>query len=187
MTTEKVQQEVKTDGDLRQSQAPQHPDLAQEHSIQNGTEPIQNDWQNLPADLIQVEQDRGPTVPEKVITPPAKNPHMEMPPIVSEPEPQMVTPLSRLTAKPTFIDCPFCLQRTQTNVSTEGTSMQTIAAALCCLFCLCTVCLPYLCHWFEDTHIYCSRCKARVATIPHDGHIHVYQPNDPAMVATIYQ
>lgn len=118
---------------------------------------------------------------------PAKNPHMEMPPIVSEPEPQMVTPLQRLTATPTFIDCPFCLQRTQTNVSTEGTSMQTIAAALCCLVCVCAVCLPYACHWFEDTHIYCSRCKARVATIPHDGHIHIYQPNDPAMVATIYQ
>lgn len=128
-----------------------------------------------------------PSVPEKVITPPAKNPHMEMPPIVSEPEPQMVTPLSRLTATPTFIDCPFCLQRAQTNVSTEGTSMQTMAAALCCLFCICAVCLPYVCHWFEDTHIYCSRCKARVATIPHDGHIHIYQPTDPAMVATIYQ
>lgn len=185
MTAGKGQQEANVDGNVPQPQQPQRPDQAQDHASQDGMKPTQD--QTVPADLIQVEEEKGPSVPEKVMSPPAKNPHMEMPPIVSEPEPQMVTPLSRLTATPTFIDCPFCLQRAQTNVSTEGTSMQTIAAALCCLFCVCAVCVPYLCHWFEDTHIYCSRCKARVATIPHDGHIHIYQPTDPAMVATIYQ
>lgn len=61
MMTEKVPQEAKTDGNLElpQSQEPQHPDPAQEHNTQNGTEPAQNHWQDLPADLIQVEQEKG--------------------------------------------------------------------------------------------------------------------------------
>ncbi|KAI7777693.1 hypothetical protein LA080_003186 [Diaporthe eres] len=156
MTAEKFQQDAEANGNGPQSQDPQCPDVAHDLAVEREMKPTQDT--SLPADLIQVEEQKAPSVPEKVITPPAKNPHMEMPPIVSEPEPQMVTPLSRLTATPTFIDCPFCLQRAQTNVSTEGTSMQTMAAALCCLFCICAVCLPYVCHWFEDTHIYCSRC-----------------------------
>lgn len=128
-------------------------------------------------------------MPEKVVTPPAQNPQMEMPPSYSGPgpAPQMATPLTSLTATPTTIDCPFCHQRAQTNVTTDGTSMQHMAAALCCLVCVCGVCLPYMCHWFEDTHIFCSRCKARVATIPHEGHIQVYQPNGPTVAATTYQ
>ncbi|KAJ0104144.1 hypothetical protein J7T55_000495 [Diaporthe amygdali] len=185
MTTEKPQQVAEVDANGPQAQESQHPDLPQNLPVEHETRRAQD--QVLPAGLIQVEEQTPPPVPEKVVTPPAKNPHMEMPPIYAEPEPQMVTPLSRLTATPTYIDCPFCMQRAQTNVSKEGTSMQTMAAALCCLFCVCAVCVPYMCHWFEDTHIYCSRCKARVATIPHDGHINIYRPTDPAMVATIYQ
>ncbi|KAI3392095.1 hypothetical protein diail_6201, partial [Diaporthe ilicicola] len=126
---------------------------------------------------------RPPPVPEKTASPPTPG----NPSVPEKPEPQVVTPMSMLTATPAYIDCPFCLRRAQTTVSIEGTSMQNIAAALCCLLCVCAVCLPYMCHWCEDTHIYCSRCKARVATIPHEGHRQIYRPDDPAMVATIYQ
>lgn len=52
-----------------------------------------------------------------------------------------------------------------------------MSAALCCLCCgIITVCIPFLCHWFENTHIQCSGCKKQVAMIPHDGPIIVYWP-----------
>lgn len=52
-----------------------------------------------------------------------------------------------------------------------------MSAALCCLCCgIITVCIPFLCHWFEDTIIQCSGCKKQVALIPHDGPIQVLWP-----------
>lgn len=59
MTAEKGQQEANMDGqgDLPQYQEVQDPHQAQDHANSNGVKPRQD--QSLPADLIQVEEDRG--------------------------------------------------------------------------------------------------------------------------------
>lgn len=55
-----------------------------------------------------------------------------------------------------------------------------MTAALCCLCCgIITVCIPFLCHWFEDHIVQCSGCKKQVALVPHDGPITVYWPGPP--------
>ncbi|KAI1759689.1 hypothetical protein GGR53DRAFT_512858 [Hypoxylon sp. FL1150] len=81
----------------------------------------------------------------------------------------MVTPLHMLTENPTMIDCPFCRQRAMTRVTKEGTSTQTLAGVVLCLFCVCLACLPCVAGWCENVNIFCSSCSNRVATIPHDG------------------
>ncbi|KAJ4397389.1 hypothetical protein N0V93_001615 [Gnomoniopsis smithogilvyi] len=137
--------------------------------------------QALPDDLIQVVE--VPSYHESVITsPPAQEkPMIDM--IKPEPPPQMVTPLAQLTDQPAHIDCPYCQQRSLTYVMKEGSSMQTMAAAVCCLFCgVITVCIPMLCHWFEDTTIFCSKCRKMVAKIPHDGTIQVNHMAGPPLV-----
>ncbi|KAM4066347.1 LITAF-like zinc ribbon domain-containing protein [Hirsutella rhossiliensis] len=67
-----------------------------------------------------------------------------MPTINPLPNPQTVTPLHLLNGAPQWIDCPFCQRRTQTSVEKMGTGMQTLAAVLCCIFCICLTCVPCL-------------------------------------------
>ncbi|KAL0939645.1 uncharacterized protein CTRU02_206255 [Colletotrichum truncatum] len=102
---------------------------------------------------------------------------------------QGVTPLHMLSDSPQWIDCPFCQSRTTTVVDTEGTSMQILAGALCCLVCVCLTCVPCLAGWCEDTHFSCSNCRQRVATRPHDGPIQVFGPQGPIypMVPSQYE
>ncbi|KAI4863279.1 hypothetical protein F4820DRAFT_450142 [Hypoxylon rubiginosum] len=93
-------------------------------------------------------------------------------PLVSvEPNARVVTPLHMLGENPAWINCPFCRHCTKTRVTREGTSTQTLAGAVLCLFCVCLACLPCVGGWCENTNIFCSSCNNRVATIPHDGPI----------------
>ncbi|KAI6080657.1 hypothetical protein F4821DRAFT_265677 [Hypoxylon rubiginosum] len=91
------------------------------------------------------------------------------PQISTGPNPPVITPLHMLTEKPTRIECPFCRQRAMTRVTKEGTSTQTLAGVVLCLFCVCLACLPCVGGWCENVNIFCSSCNNRVATIPHDG------------------
>ncbi|KAK2736255.1 hypothetical protein CKAH01_18923 [Colletotrichum kahawae] len=88
-----------------------------------------------------------------------------------------VTPLHMLGDKPQPIDCPFCMRRTMTIVDTEGTGMQMLAGALCCLLCVCLTCVPCIAGWCEDTHYSCGNCHKRVATRPYDGPVQVFGPH----------
>ncbi|KAI1407948.1 hypothetical protein F5Y13DRAFT_115371 [Hypoxylon sp. FL1857] len=94
-----------------------------------------------------------------------------VPPIIVEPDAPHVTPLHQLNEFPTWIDCPYCKKRTMTKITKEDTSMQMVVGLVLCLFCVCLACAPCLCGWFQNTHIHCSSCGARIATIPHDGPI----------------
>ncbi|KAI0906892.1 hypothetical protein F4824DRAFT_483087 [Ustulina deusta] len=114
---------------------------------------------SLPQALIQ-EEHIAPAV-----APIADN----MPHIIEERNPPMVTPLNRLTATPAYIDCPFCKTRSLTRIEKEGDSQQTIASVLCCIFCLCFACIPHLAGWCENVNIFCTSCHTKVAIIPHDG------------------
>ncbi|EQB59212.1 hypothetical protein CGLO_00429 [Colletotrichum gloeosporioides Cg-14] len=98
--------------------------------------------------------------------------HKPGPPMI-----QGVTPLHMLGGKPQPIDCPFCMRRTMTIVDTEGTGMQMLAGALCCLLCVCLTCVPCIAGWYEDTHYSCGNCHKRVATRPYDGPIQVFGPH----------
>ncbi|KAI1310169.1 hypothetical protein F5Y03DRAFT_347155 [Xylaria venustula] len=69
---------------------------------------------SLPQALIQEER-IAPAV-----APIADN----LPRIVEERNPPMVTPLNRLTATPAYIDCPFCKRRSMTRITKEGDSQQ---------------------------------------------------------------
>ncbi|KAI1453637.1 hypothetical protein F4805DRAFT_442595, partial [Annulohypoxylon moriforme] len=93
------------------------------------------------------------------------------PQIVHERDPPIAIPLQNLTDAPTWIDCPFCKKRAMTKISKEGSSMQMVMGFVLCLCCICLACLPCVCGWFETTHIYCTSCDRRIATIPVDGPI----------------
>ncbi|KZL80456.1 litaf-like zinc ribbon domain protein, partial [Colletotrichum incanum] len=101
--------------------------------------------------------------------------------------PATVTPLHMLGDAPAFIDCPFCQKRAMANTSKEGTGMQVLAGALCCLLCVCLTCVPCLAGWCEDTHYSCSNCHKKVATRPYDGPIEVFGPQPHAVVPSRYQ
>ncbi|GAW23121.1 hypothetical protein ANO14919_126710 [Xylariales sp. No.14919] len=118
---------------------------------------------SLPLNMIQEENTKLSN------TPVADN----VPQVVIEGNPRMVTPLHRLTEDPAWIDCPFCKNITKTSVTKKGDSQQTLAAVICCLIFLPLVCVPGLCGWCENIHIFCSECRREVATIPHDGSIQV--------------
>lgn len=100
--------------------------------------------------------------------------------------PYMVVPLSRLTETPAMIDCPFCHRRAMTKTNKEGTPMQILAGAVLCIFCICLACVPCLAGWCEDTHIHCSLCGKKVATIPHDGTIQVHDTEMNSHVPSQY-
>ncbi|KAK1505126.1 hypothetical protein CABS01_08904 [Colletotrichum abscissum] len=120
----------------------------------------------MPANLVQLEQPATPMPAQQkggpTITPLAN--------------PATVTPLHMLGDEPQWIDCPFCKQRTQTVIAKEGTAMQMVAGALCCLLCICLTCVPCIAGWCEDMHYTCSNCKNKVATRPYDGTIQVFSP-----------
>ncbi|XXH02039.1 hypothetical protein Hte_008404 [Hypoxylon texense] len=86
---------------------------------------------------------------------------------------RVVMPLHLLTEDPAWINCPFCRHRTKTRTTRQGTSTQTLAGAVLCIFCICLACVPCAAGWCENVHIFCSSCNTRVATIPHDGPIQV--------------
>ncbi|OTA82864.1 hypothetical protein M434DRAFT_400883 [Hypoxylon sp. CO27-5] len=95
---------------------------------------------------------------------------MKVPPIMPEgDDAPRVTPLHQVNENPTWINCPNCQRRTKTKITKEDTSMQMVAGILLCLFCICLACAPCLCGWCQNTHIHCSSCGTRIATIPHDG------------------
>ncbi|KAI0838523.1 hypothetical protein F5Y06DRAFT_48470 [Hypoxylon sp. FL0890] len=96
-----------------------------------------------------------------------------VPPVTVVPDPPPVTPLHLLPPEPTWIDCPYCKKQAMTKITTEGSSMQMAMGLVLCLFCICLACAPCMCGCFENTHIHCSNCNTRVATIPHDGPIQV--------------
>jgi hypothetical protein len=111
---------------------------------------------------------------------------MGQPVVNYEGAPQMVTPLGSLGEGPALIDCPHCHRRAMTKTDKEGTSMQMIAGAICCLFCICLTCVPCLAGWCENVNIHCSACGKRVATIPHDGTIQVHWPQTHTQVPSQY-
>ncbi|KAI0196868.1 hypothetical protein F4808DRAFT_302766 [Astrocystis sublimbata] len=106
---------------------------------------------------------------DPVSAPVARN----VPKVVEEQNPRMVTPLHKLTDSPTYIDCPFCHRRAMTRVSKEGDDMQCIASVLCCLICICLACLPHAAGWCENANIFCTSCGNKVAVVPHDGAVQV--------------
>ncbi|KAI1737132.1 hypothetical protein F4680DRAFT_221498 [Xylaria scruposa] len=118
---------------------------------------------SLPPSMIQEENTKHLSVL------PAAN----VPQVVVEGNPRMVTPLERLTPQEAWIDCPFCQHTTKTRITKEGDSQQTLASVICCLICLPLACIPCIAGWCENTHIFCTRCGRKVATIPHDGPIQV--------------
>ncbi|KAI0439766.1 hypothetical protein F4803DRAFT_25523 [Xylaria telfairii] len=114
---------------------------------------------SLPPSMIQEENIKHLSVL------PAAN----VPQVVVEGNPRMVTPIDRLTPQEAWIDCPFCEHTTKTRITKEGDSQQTLAGVVCCLICLPLACVPCIAGWCENTHIFCTRCGKKVATIPHDG------------------
>ncbi|KAK4168363.1 hypothetical protein QBC43DRAFT_117278 [Cladorrhinum sp. PSN259] len=91
-------------------------------------------------------------------------------------EASVATPLNMLGHAPQWIDCPFCQKRTRTRVRKDGTPMQLIAGALCCLFCICLTCVPCIAGWFEEVHYYCTGCNNQVAMRPDSGPMQIYAP-----------
>ncbi|KAH7322704.1 hypothetical protein B0I35DRAFT_407154 [Stachybotrys elegans] len=79
-----------------------------------------------------------------------------------------VTRLTHLGPMPEWIDCPFCKQRTKTNVVQSGGGMQFLTGTLLCLVCICLAPLPCMLHWFEETQWFCTGCNKVVATKRHD-------------------
>ncbi|KAJ2976331.1 hypothetical protein NQ176_g5016 [Zarea fungicola] len=140
-----------------------------------------------------------PVQPANVYQPPAQNPeathptpqveaHQVLPPTYDQskaasqgmPVPgagfATVVPLNMLGDQPQPIDCPFCRQRTMTEIRREGSSMQIIVGALFCLVCVCLTCVPCLAGWFEDMEYRCSQCKNMVARRRHDGPLELLGP-----------
>ncbi|KAF4827284.1 hypothetical protein CGCTS75_v008367 [Colletotrichum tropicale] len=122
----------------------------------------------LPAEVHNI----GPTTTTPPVEQGKGTDQKPVPPMI-----QGVTPLHMLGDKPQPIDCPFCMRRTMTILDTEGTGMQMLAGALCCLLCVCLTCVPCIAGWCEDTHYSCGNCHKRVATRPYDGPIQVFGPN----------
>lgn len=53
----------------------------------------------------------------------------------------------------------------------------SMAAAVCCLCCgVITVCIPYLCGWFQETAHHCTNCGKQVTNKTHDGQVVVKEP-----------
>lgn len=73
---------------------------------------------------------------------------------------------------------PSCLQYVEREPAADLVTRHSMSAALCCLCCgIITVCIPFLCHWFEDSIIQCSGCKKQVALVRHDGTTTVCWPD----------
>ncbi|CAJ2502641.1 Uu.00g100350.m01.CDS01 [Anthostomella pinea] len=133
------------------------------------TQPAQSQSEPATAGVNQ----QGPTQSASPMHPEKAHHPMGTPGIPGHPNPnaeifyeaQVVTPLHQLTDTPLWINCPFCNKRTKTQSSVEGTAMQILSSVLCCLICVPLVCLPCVCHWFEETNIFCSACRNRVAVI----------------------
>ncbi|KAF6798773.1 hypothetical protein CSOJ01_12662 [Colletotrichum sojae] len=157
-----------------QQPAPVH-DTESIATTMQGTGPAPT--KDMPASLIQDEN----------ITSPPPTYQKAGPTITPLPAADAVTPLQMLGDKPQLIDCPFCQKRTMTDISKEGTSMQMVVGALCCLFCICLTCVPCIAGWFEDIHYSCGHCHQRVATRPYNGTIQVFGPHATGPVASQYE
>ncbi|QIX00050.1 hypothetical protein AMS68_005567 [Peltaster fructicola] len=84
--------------------------------------------------------------------------------------PAMVTPREALGYDPAWIDCPFCHQRSMTNVRKAETDTTWIYTLLCCLCCGCIGAIfPLIFGWGADFDHYCNTCNNRVARRPHEG------------------
>jgi hypothetical protein len=70
------------------------------------------------------EKDPAPSYTEATREGQATNQNPMKPETTGQARPEMVTPLNRLRAEPTWIDCPFCKRRAMTKTNKEGTSMQ---------------------------------------------------------------
>ncbi|RWA09927.1 hypothetical protein EKO27_g5180 [Xylaria grammica] len=108
---------------------------------------------SLPLNMIQEENTKLSN------TPVADN----VPQVVIEGNPRMVTPLHRLTEDPAWIDCPFCKNTTKTSVTKKGDSQQTFVISAFSV-------------WFYfgfRANQKTPECRREVATIPHDGSIQV--------------
>ncbi|TRX92856.1 hypothetical protein FHL15_006262 [Xylaria flabelliformis] len=75
---------------------------------------------SLPPNMIQEEKTKHLSVL------PAAN----VPRVVEEGNPRMVTPLERLTPQEAWIDCPFCQHTAKTRITSEGDSQQTLAKSI---------------------------------------------------------
>ncbi|WQF78567.1 Putative LITAF domain containing protein [Colletotrichum destructivum] len=130
----------------------------------------------MPTSPSQPEQQQHTTTPAGQKSAPAPAPALAT-----------VTPLHMLGDEPAFIDCPFCQTRAMTNISKDGSGMQMVAGALCCLLCVCLTCVPCIAGWFEDTNYTCANCRKTVATRPYDGPIRVFGPQPYGAVPSQYQ
>ncbi|KAI1753883.1 hypothetical protein F4782DRAFT_529301 [Xylaria castorea] len=109
--TEGIMEAPKRDAPA-QSEVTRTPDQKVEHELNSdGPAPPTS----LPPDMIQEENRKHLSVL------PAAN----VPQVVVEGNPSMVTPLERLTAMNAWIDCPFCQHTTKTRMTKEGDSQQT--------------------------------------------------------------
>ncbi|KAK3998242.1 hypothetical protein QBC44DRAFT_314061 [Cladorrhinum sp. PSN332] len=102
-------------------------------------------------------------------------------------EASVATPLNMLGDQPQWIDCPFCQKRTKTRVHKEGTPMQIVAGALCCLFCICLTCVPCIAGWFEEMHYFCTGCNNKVAMRPDSGPLQIYAPGGVVVQQAVVQ
>lgn len=76
--------------------------------------------------------------------------------------------------------CP--IVRTELSMLTTGRCTCRLAGVVCCLICLPLACLPCVAGWCENTHVFCTRCGKKVATIPHDGPIQVESMSQQAVL-----
>ncbi|KAI1117715.1 hypothetical protein F5Y14DRAFT_321150 [Nemania sp. NC0429] len=109
------------------------------------------------------------------------------PQATSEGDQRMVTPLTALTAAPTWIDCPFCHTRARTKTEEEGQGAQMCCGFVLCLIFLPLACIPCLFHLFEKTVVSCSACNRAVATIHHEGPIELHAPDKAVQRPSQYQ
>ena len=76
---------------------------------------------------------------------------------------------------------------TKTKIEKKDSSTTKIYGFLCCLFCgIIGVCVPYLCHWAQETDFNCSRCGNRVAFRPHEGPIQTFRPQAAHLIPSKY-
>ncbi|KAH8157405.1 hypothetical protein CIB48_g10833 [Xylaria polymorpha] len=106
-------------GEIQQTEGimnvPKHDEKTEHEINQDGPAPPTS----LPPSMIQEEKIKHLSVL------PAAN----VPRVVVEGNPRMVTPLDKLTPQEAWIDCPFCQHTTKTRITKEGDTQQTFVTS----------------------------------------------------------
>ncbi|KAI8944659.1 hypothetical protein F4801DRAFT_585213 [Xylaria longipes] len=113
--TEGITEAPKHDTPAQSEGTRTHDEKAGQEINQDGPAPPTS----LPPGMIQEENTKHLSVL------PAAN----VPQVVAEANPRMVTPLERLTEQEAWIDCPFCQHTTKTRITKEGDTQQTFVTS----------------------------------------------------------